>query len=108
MIIHSKDDTQVPVEYGYDKFYSEFKDNPRFEFILYEDRGHSYLFFSDDASKYREEINEQYKEYVESRGEKYSAKIKEEFMTAHLDKKRAFEPDNDLMSKILKMYDSVY
>lgn len=107
MVIHSKDDTQVPVEYGYDKFYSEFKNNPRFEFVLYENRGHNYLFFSDDASNYREKINKQYKEYVEVNGKEYSASTKEEFMNKFLDKKKAYEPDMDLMSKILKMYDSV-
>ena len=52
-------------------------------------------------------INKEYKEYVESSGKEYSAEIKSEFMSAHLDKKRAFEPDYDLMAKILKMYDSV-
>ena len=107
MIVHSRDDSQVPTEYGYDKFYSEFKNNDRFEFVLYENRGHNYLFFSEESAKYRDMINKEYKEYVESSGKEYSAEIKSEFMSAHLDKKRAFEPDYDLMEKILKMYDSV-
>ena len=41
MIIHSRDDLVVPIEYGYDKFYGVYGDDPRFCFIEYADRGHS-------------------------------------------------------------------
>ena len=44
MIVHSQNDATVPVQYGYDKFYEQFGDNDRFSFVLYEDRGHDYLF----------------------------------------------------------------
>ena len=42
LIVHSKDDTNVPIEYGYELFYDKFGDSERFEFILYEDKGHSF------------------------------------------------------------------
>lgn len=41
MIIHSRDDYVVPIEYGYDKFYDVYGDNSRFSFIKYDDRGHN-------------------------------------------------------------------
>lgn len=104
MIVHSKDDETVPVEYGYDKFYNEFANNERFEFVLYEDKGHSYLFYSDEAFAYREGLNAQYKEYVEQNGKKYNESTKSAFMEANLDKKKCFEPDETLMSQIIEMY----
>jgi dipeptidyl aminopeptidase/acylaminoacyl peptidase len=105
MVVHSKDDTTVPTRYGYDKFYEAFGGSDRFEFVLYEDRGHDYLFCSEAASAYRVKLNADYKAYVEDGGREYSAETKEEFMKGHLDKKRCFEPDPVLMEQILNMFD---
>lgn len=43
MIVHSRDDAEVPIEYGYDKFYAAFSDDARFCFVEYADRGHNIL-----------------------------------------------------------------
>lgn len=40
MVIHSEDDDVVPIEYGYDVYYEEYGDDPRFTFVRYEDLGH--------------------------------------------------------------------
>ena len=106
MVVHSKDDTTVPTEYGYDKFYEAFGDSDRFAFVLYEDRGHSYLFYSEAAEVYREQLNEDYRSYVEENGKEYCAEVKEEFMNTYLDKKKCFEPDPVLMEQILEMFDT--
>lgn len=105
MVIHSSDDDSVPIKYGYEKIYSEFGDNDRIEFVKYENRGHSYVFCSESAHEYREELNKQYTAYVEERGGKYSGEIKQEFMMQYLDKKKCFEPDPELMKKIINLYD---
>ena len=106
MIVHSKDDTTVPTKYGYDKFYEAFGNSDRFEFVLYEDKGHDYLFYSEAAWAYREQLNADYKSYVEDNGREYSAETKEEFMNGYLDKKKCFEPDPVLMEQILNMFDN--
>ncbi len=106
MIVQSKDDKTVPTKYGYDKFYGEFGGSERFKFVLYEDRGHDYLFYSDAAKAYRDRLNADYKSYVEDNGGEYSAEIKLEFMNRYLDKKQCFEPDPALMAQILELYDS--
>lgn len=106
MIVHSKDDTTVPIIYGYDKFYEAFGDSDRFEFVLYEDRGHNYLFYSENALEYQAQLNVNYRIYVEEHGGEYNAEIKEEFMKGYLDKKKCFEPDPVLMEQILEMYDT--
>jgi pimeloyl-ACP methyl ester carboxylesterase len=43
MIVHSADDTTIPIGYGYDTYYKKYKDNPRFVFKKYEDRDHGVL-----------------------------------------------------------------
>ena len=106
MIVHSKDDTTVPTKYGYDKFYEAFGNSDRFEFVQYEDKGHDYLFYSEAAWAYREQLNADYKSYVEDNGREYSAETKEEFMNGYLDKKQCFEPDPILMEQILNMFDT--
>ena len=50
MIIHGSKDDMVPVEYGYDVYYKAFKDNPRVNFLLYEDMGHDNILRSKDNS----------------------------------------------------------
>jgi alpha-beta hydrolase superfamily lysophospholipase len=105
MVVHSKDDTTVPTRYGYDKFHEAFGSSDRFAFVLYEDKGHDYLFYSEGASAYREQLNADYRSYVEDNGREYNAETKEAFMHAHLDKKQCFEPDPVLMGQILDMFD---
>jgi alpha-beta hydrolase superfamily lysophospholipase len=106
MIVHSEDDITVPTKYGYDKFYEEFGSSDRFEFVLCEDKGHDYLFYSEAAWAYREKLNKDYKSYVEDNGREYCVEVKEEFMNGYLDKKQYFEPDPILMEPIIEMFDS--
>ncbi len=106
LVIHSQDDTTVPAMYGYDKFYEAFSESERFAFVLYEDRGHSYLFYSEAANAYREQLNADYRTYVEASGGEYNEEIKTEFMRQYLDKKKCFEPDPELMQQIMALYDA--
>lgn len=106
MVVHSKNDTTVPVQYGYDKFYEKFGNSARFTFVSYEDNGHDFLFYSDAAWTYREQINTEYKRYVEENGGVPDAEGKEKYMKEHLDKKQCFEPDPVLMEQITDMYDA--
>ncbi len=106
MVVHSKNDTIVPTQFGYDKFYEAFGDSDRFTFVLYEDRGHNDLLYSEAALAYKEQLNADYASYVEDTGRGYSAEVKEEFMNGHLDKKQCFEPDPILVEQILELYDT--
>ena len=105
LIVQSADDTSVPMEYGYDKYYDAFAGSDRVKFVLYEDRGHSYLFYSEASYAYRDQLNADYTAYVQTHGGEYNAQIKEEFMDAYLDKKQCYEPDPELMAQILALYD---
>ena len=105
MVLHSKDDETVLPENGYDKFYDEYNGNPRFCFIEYEDRGHDSVYYSLAAQQYKEQLNEDYKSFVEANGGEYSAELKAEFMEKNLDKEKCYEFDTDLMQRILDFYD---
>lgn len=41
MVVHSTDDNMIPIEYGYDIYYEQYKDNPRFTFVRLEYKGHN-------------------------------------------------------------------
>ncbi len=43
MIVHSEDDTTIPIGYGYDAYYKTYGNDPRFTFKRYTDRNHGVL-----------------------------------------------------------------
>ena len=106
MIIHSRDDDVVPIEYGYDTFHSVYGDIPGFQFVECKDKGHNYIYNSDASKICRDRLNEEYFAYVEANGGEYNAEIKTAFMAEHLDKSKCFELDAGLMRGILAFYDS--
>lgn len=105
MIVHSVDDTTVPTEYGYDLFHAAYGENDRFTFVLFEDRGHGYLFCSEEALAYQDSMAETYEKFVAEHGGRDTQELELEFMIRHLDKGRYFALDMELMADILSMYD---
>ena len=51
MIVHSADDDVIGIEYGLDKYYEKYKDDARFTFIRYEDKGHNDILFAPDNDR---------------------------------------------------------
>jgi len=82
LFAQSADDTTVPTAYGYDLFYAAFGGSDRIEFVLYEDRGHTNLLYSEAAEAHREAVD-----------------------TENIDPQIAFELNEDLMAQILSLYD---
>lgn len=62
-IAHSSDDTTVPIEYGYNIYYKQYSNDPRFTFIKYSDRGHSNILYSDEYINYMGKFTEDMKNY---------------------------------------------
>lgn len=61
MIIQGRNDATVPAACGYDQFYQAFEGSARFEFVLYDDRGHDDLLgFSEPDMVLMERILEWY------------------------------------------------
>ena len=62
MIVHSFDDEVVPTEYGYEIYYEKYRDDSRFRFIPFENKGHNY--FNDDS--YRNSFNADFDKWLET------------------------------------------
>ncbi len=107
MIVQGLQDDAVPPSIGYDIFYESYSDSERFTFVLYPDRGHNDIYFSEESKVYRDQLNRAYLSYLESYNEPPNEKLKESFMDQYpLDKKQCFEPDENLMDQILEFYDA--
>ncbi len=77
MIVHSSDDEVVPTQYGYDKYYEKYKNNPRFQFVPLENAGHNCL----NLKTYSDGFNEEFDEWLETLDYDYNAEeSKERFL----------------------------
>ena len=105
LIVHSSDDTTVPIEYGYDVYYRKYAGNERFEFIKYENKGHSNIIYSDSYLNYLNSFNEQASNYFGGRVPSPEERI--EYINNHLDREIYCNGlDTELFGKILNFYNS--
>lgn len=97
LIIHSEDDETIDMDYGYNKYYAEFKDDTRFGFIKYTNRGHGFIFLKDDAREMVYTFEEKYKK----------SKNKEDVIKEYFDKDLFINGlDLDLFNQILELYNN--
>jgi hypothetical protein len=95
MVIQSKDDRNVPETCGYDLYYAKYKDDPRFRFQLYENRGHLFIFYTDAAREYdRRFMQEQ------------NGALTEYGQTHDFDKSTGYEIDPAFYAGILDFYNT--
>lgn len=106
MIVCSKDDEMISQEKSFDVFHDIYKDNPRFKFVKYENRGHNYIYYSDTSREYKDEFNRKFDKYINSLDEEFTAKLKESYLNDNLDKKLLYDLDEELMNSIVRFYDS--
>ncbi len=110
MVLHSEDDETVPKKYGYDIWYEKYKDDPRFVFKPYEDRGHSQIFYSEEAIAYTDSFNEEFAEWGKSLPDDISdemlAEQKEKYINENLDREQWTNLiDTALFDEILAFYE---
>ena len=110
MILHSFDDEVVPPEYGYGIYYEAYKDDPRFRFLRFEDRGHSY--FNDET--YNDEFNAAFDQWLETLDYDYGAPENEsrfsvdkaDYIHKNLDReRRSHSLDSELFGEFVGFYD---
>lgn len=113
MILHSRDDEVVPMSYGYDEYYAKFKDNQRFTFVAFQDKGHNDILI-DKNNTYNAELNDLiYKwrdgldfDYTKPENKERYAKLKADFIHQHLDREKwATRLDEKLFDEFLEFYD---
>jgi len=103
MIIHSADDGMIPIEISYDRYYEKYADNERFTFVRFEDRGHNYVFCSEERKSYIDEYNIAADAYKESVGE-ITEEMRAAYYEEHFDKHKGYQLDSELMSQMLELY----
>ena len=94
LVLHSADDNVIGIEYGYDRYYEKYKDDPRFTFIRFEDRGHNEV-FNDPDNTYIDEFNAEFDKWLGSLDYDYNAEENKErfkqdkakYITENLDHK---------------------
>lgn len=111
MVVHSADDTTVPKKYGYDIWYETYKDDPRFTFIEYADKGHNSFLNSDEGLEYSEAFNEALNEYIEGLPEDLSeeavAELKAEYIEENLDREKwANGVNEELFGEVLSFFNA--
>ena len=113
MIVHSADDDVIGIEYGCDKYYEKYKDDPRFTFIRFEDRGHNDI-LNDPDDTYKEEFNAEFDQWLDTLDYDYKAEenkdrfieIKAKYITENLDHARWSDRlDKALFTRFVNFYD---
>lgn len=110
MVLHSTDDITVPKKYGYDIWYEKYRDDPRFIFKEYSDRGHSEVYYSDKGREYINTFNSGFKEWAgklpEDMEEEEFTEKREKYITEKLDREMWCDMlDYELFGEILVFYD---
>ena len=110
MAVHSSDDDTVVEEIGYSIYYDKYKDDPRFEFLHFTDRGHNYLFNKRD---YNDELNAQFDQWLKTLDYDYNSPEnkerfiadKAEWLTKNIDRKKwSSRLDTDITSQFVDFY----
>ena len=113
MIVHSADDDVIEIGYGYDKYYEKYKDDPRFEFVRFDDKGHNDI-LNDPDDTYTDEFNAKFDQWLETLDYDYKAKEnkarfaeeKAEYITENLDHARwSSRLDENLFASFVEFYD---
>ena len=110
MIVHSSDDETVPTQYGYDRYYEKYKDNPRFRFVRLENAGHNYF----NLETYSDGFNEEFDKWLETLDYNYNAaenkerflEDKADYIHKNLDRDKWCNTlDNNLFQNFVDFYD---
>ncbi|MDE6364882.1 MAG: alpha/beta hydrolase [Lachnospiraceae bacterium] len=111
MIVHSADDSVVPTEYGYDIYYEKYKNDSRFRFIRFEDKGHNYVYHD---RTYINEWNAAFDKWLETLDYDYNAAENKErfaadkadYIHSHLDRDKWCNAlDMELFENFVRFYD---
>lgn len=106
MVLHSADDATIPIEESYDLFYAEFKDDPRFTFIRYENRGHDNVYNSESVFEYKAAFNAQAAEFTAAHEGEMTEELRAQYFRENVDMQSLYALDNELMTKMVQHFDN--
>ena len=112
MVVHSEDDSVVPIRYGYDLYYAKYRNDPRFQFLRFTDKGHNSIF---NDQTYMNAFNAEFDQWKETLGYDISADENRErfqqdraaYISEHLDRSEYCDMlDKELFEQFLGFYDA--
>lgn len=112
MIVHSADDGVIGIEYGYDKYYEKYKDDSRFTFVRFDDKGHNNM-LKDPNNTYVDELNADFAEWLKTLDYDYNSKDnrdqfiqdKAQYLNENLDHARySHRLDETMFAQFLDFY----
>ena len=106
LFVHSEDDEMIPIEISFDRYVETFSDDDRFSFIRYKDKGHNFIFCSENRKAYVEEYNKGANAYTESMGGQLTEEQATAYIRENFDKTKGFELDAELMAQMLELYNN--
>ncbi len=106
LIMHSKDDERIPYDDQYGMFYDRYKDSERFQFISYDNRGHSYILESDAAREYIKKFNDEFGKYQLALGNNINEEVITEYVNKNFNSELYYDLDDELMLKLVEFYNS--
>lgn len=113
MLVHSSDDNIVPIEYGFDLYYEKYRDDARFTFLKFENKGHNEI-VNDRNNPYIDEFNAALDQWLSTlhydyEAEENMARFLEEkanYIHEHLDREQwSSRLDQALFAKFVDFYD---
>ncbi len=111
MIVHSADDSVIGIEYGLDKYYEKYRDDDRFTFVRFEDKGHNTI-LNDPDNTYSEEFDAPFDEWFDSldydpdEDKERFMRDKADYINEHLDRYRwSHRLDEKLFDAFLEFYE---
>jgi len=105
LIVHSKDDRTVLQENGYDLFHAAHGDSDRVHFVLYDNRGHSELFYTEDTMIERQLIDIDYDFYLMDNNLERNDETHAAFRKEFVDYSVYYKMDDELMGQAVAMFD---
>lgn len=104
-IVHSTDDTTVPIQYGYNIYYEKYATDKRFVFKQYENKRHNMVYCSQEAIDYMDAFYKKWDEYFE--GKEVTKEENAEYIKTHLDRDIWCNLiDKELFADIVSFYKS--
>lgn len=88
IVVHSKDDDVIPFDDNAALYLQKYQNDPRFEFVISENKGHSNILYSQSGIDYLAEINGKLANYVEGLDGELTAELKEKWIKENLDRTR--------------------
>ena len=86
VIVHSEDDTTVPIEAGFTMYKKQFGKDKRFKFIKLLEHGHGTVYYTLEGKHYYDKVHHEYDKFVKKNKPNEEAKVA--YLKEHIDREK--------------------